>query len=387
MSRVPGPADGGLHQPRVALVHDWLTGMRGGEKVLEAICGLYPDAPLFSLIHARGQVSETIEARQVRTSFVQRLPRATRHYRQFLPLFPAAVELFDLDAFDVVLSTSHCAVKSVVRPGRALHVSYCHSPMRYAWDQFDAYFGPAQVGVTRSRVLRPILAALARWDRTTAGRVDSFVANSRYVAERIRRYYNRESTVVYPPVDTAFYRPDAELCPTRCGLLVVSALVPYKRLDVAIDACRRLGEPLTIVGTGPERERLQAMAGSDVTFLGWQSNEHIRDLYRRSSATLLPGVEDFGMVPVEAQACGCPVVALGDGGAAETVVDGETGVLVLDPSVEAFADGLSRVRTTAFDEGSLRAHALRFSHEQFVTGFQAAVSAAAKARDSRGDTP
>ena len=402
MSRVPRAPETDRRQPRVALVHDWLTGMRGGEKVLEAICGLYPDAPLFSLVHARGNVSETIEARRVQTSFVQRLPSATRHYRQFLPLFPAAVELFDLDGFDVVLSTSHCAVKSIIRPGRALHVSYCHSPMRYAWDQFDAYFGPAQVGGMRSRMLRPVLAALARWDRATAGRVDSFVANSRYVAERIRRYYNRESTVVYPPVDTAFYRPDAEPGPARSGFLVVSALVPYKRLDVAIDACRQVGAPLTVIGTGPERERLQAMAGSEVTFLGWQSDEHIRDAYRRSAATLLPGVEDFGMVPVEAQACGCPVVALGDGGAAETVVDGDTGVLVSDPSVEAFADGLSRVRTMAFDEGTLRAHALRFSHEQFVTGFQAAVTAAAMARDhahaaawhfsqapatDRGDTP
>jgi glycosyltransferase involved in cell wall biosynthesis len=367
---------------RVALVHDWLTGMRGGEKVLEAICDLYPDAPLFSLVHARGQVSPTIEQRRIRTSFVQRLPGATRLYRQFLPLFPSAVELFDLDGFDLVISTSHCAVKSVVRPGRAVHISYCHSPMRYAWDQFGAYFGPAEVGALRSRLLRPVMAGLARWDRATAGRVDSFVANSHYVAERIRRYYNRESTVVYPPVDTAFYGPSDDRRTPRSGFLVVSALVPYKRLDVAIDACRRLGAPLTIVGTGPEHARLQALAGSDVTFLGWRSNEEIRELYRQSAATLLPGVEDFGMVPVEAQACGCPVVALGNGGAGETVLDGRTGVLVFDPSPEAFADGLSLVRSLAFEETSLREHALQFSRERFVTGFQAAVAAASTAREA-----
>jgi glycosyltransferase involved in cell wall biosynthesis len=365
---------------RVALVHDWLTGMRGGEKVLETICDLYPDAPLFSLVHARGQVSPTIERRRIRTSFVQRLPGATRLYRQFLPLFPSAVELFDLDGFDLVISTSHCAVKSVVRPGRAVHLSYCHSPMRYAWDQFGAYFGPAEVGALRSRLLRPVMAGLARWDRATAGRVDSFVANSHYVAERIRRYYNRESTVVYPPVDTAFYGPSDDRRETRSGFLVVSALVPYKRLDVAIDACRRIGAPLTIVGTGPERARLQALAGSDVTFLGWRSNEEIRELYRRCAATLLPGVEDFGMVPVEAQACGCPVVALGSGGAGETVVNGETGVLVVDPSAEAFAEGLNLVRSLAFEETALREHALQFSRERFVIGFQAAVSAASTAR-------
>jgi glycosyltransferase involved in cell wall biosynthesis len=350
--------------------------MRGGERVLEAICELYPDAPLYSLVHARGSVSAAIERHRVYTSFVQRLPAAARHYRHFLPLFPAAVELFDLDGFDLVISTSHCAVKSVVRPGRAVHVSYCHSPMRYAWDQFGAYFGPAQVGTRRSRLLRPVMAALARWDRSTAGRVDSFVANSKYVAERIRRYYNRESTVVYPPVDTAFYRPDDDRLPSRSGFLVVSALVPYKRLDVAIDACRRLGAPLTIAGSGPELGRLQAIAGPDVKFLGWRSNEDVRELYRHATATLLPGVEDFGMVPVEAQACGCPVVALGAGGAAETVVDGTTGVLVSDSSAEAFADGLSRVRELALAVTPLREHALRFSREQFLTGFRAAVSAA-----------
>jgi glycosyltransferase involved in cell wall biosynthesis len=252
--------------------------------------------------------------------------------------------------------------------------------MRYAWDQFGAYFGPSQVGHTRSQLFRPVMAALARWDRTTAGRVDRYVANSRYVAERIRRYYNRESTVVYPPVDTAFYHPADDRRPTRSGFLVVSALVPYKRLDIAIDACRRLGAPLSIVGTGPELGRLQAMAGPDVTFLGWQSNEDIRELYCRSTATLLPGVEDFGMVPVEAQACGCPVVALGSGGAAETVIDGETGALVFDSSAEAFADGLSRVRTLAFDAAALRDHALQFSRDRFLVSFQAAIDSAVEAR-------
>jgi glycosyltransferase involved in cell wall biosynthesis len=185
---------------------------------------------------------------------------------------------------------------------------------------------------------------------------------------------------VYPPVDTAFYRPDANRLATRSGFLIVSALVPYKRLEVAIDACRRLAAPLTIVGTGPERARLEAMSGPAVTFLGWRSDEDIRELYRQSVAALLPGVEDFGMVPVEAQACGCPVAALGQGGAAETVVDGITGVLVADPSVEAFTDGLSRVRSLAVDDDTLRQHAMTFSRERFTTGFLAAVVAARSAR-------
>lgn len=377
--RIPTTTD----KPRVALVHDWLTGMRGGEKVLEAICDLYPQAPIYTLVHERGQVSSAIESHGVRTSFVQRLPAATRRYRQFLPLFPAAVELFDLDDFDVVISTSHCAVKSVVRTGRAIHLSYCHSPMRYAWDQFESYFGPAQIGSTRSRLLRPVMAALARWDRTTAGRVDAFVANSRYVADRIRRYYNRESTVVYPPVDTAFYRPEEARNEPRSGFLVVSALVPYKRVEVAIDACRRLDASLTVVGTGPERARLEASAGPNVRFLGWRSNDEIRRLYQQSTAALLPGVEDFGMVPIEAQACGCPVVALGEGGAAETVIDDATGVLVQNPSTEAFADGLERARRTVFDEAALREHALSFSADRFRTGFQKAVADAIERRPPR----
>jgi glycosyltransferase involved in cell wall biosynthesis len=220
------------------------------------------------------------------------------------------------------------------------------------------------------------MAALARWDRDTAGRVDAFLANSRYVAARIRRYYNRESTVVYPPVDTAFYRPDDARRPPRSGFLVVSALVPYKRIDVAIDACRRLGAPLTVVGTGPELGRLEALAGPDVRFLGWQSNEGIRELYRRSVATLLPGVEDFGMVPVEAQACGCPVVALGTGGAAETVVDGTTGMLVTDGSAGAFAEALREVVDRGFEPEALRQHALGFSRDRFVTDFRDAVTSA-----------
>ena len=360
----------------MALVHDWLTGMRGGEKVLDAICELYPDAPLFSLVHARGSVSRRIEGRRLRTSFVQRLPGATRFYRQMLPLFPSAVELFDLDDYELVISTSHCAVKSVVRPGSAVHVSYCHSPMRYAWDQFEAYFGPAQVGVARHRLLEPVMAALARWDRDTAGRVDSYVANSHYVAGRIRRYYNRRATVVYPPVDTEFYRPADDYRQPRSGFLVVSALVPYKRLEVAIDACSRLRAHLSIVGTGPGLAKLRASAPPEVEFLGWRSDDEIRELYRRSVATLLPGIEDFGMVPVEAQACGCPVVALGLGGAAETVIPGETGVLVDELTPEAFAEGLEQARTATFDPDRLRRHAQTFSKERFLTAFQAAVTAA-----------
>src|SRR6185503_14087114 len=225
--------------PRVALVHDWLTGMRGGEKVLEAICEIFPGADIFTLVYRKGSVSATIERHPIRTSLIQRLPYATTRYPQYLPLFPFAIEQLSLDDYDLVISSSHCAAKSVIVPGRARHLCYCHSPMRYAWDQFDAYFGPARVGAMASRWLyRPMLARMARWDAATASRVGRFVANSQHVAGRIRRYYNREATIVYPPVDTTFYHPDTT--PPGQHFLIVSALVPYKRIDVAIDAARRV---------------------------------------------------------------------------------------------------------------------------------------------------
>ena len=361
---------------RVAIVHDWLTGMRGGEKVLEAICELYPHADIYTLVHVQGSVSERIESHRIRCSAVQRFPGAGRLYRQYLPFFPMMVETFDLDRYDLVISSSHCAAKSVIRRASATHICYCHSPMRYAWDQFEAYFGPAQVGRVKSRLLRPVLAHLARWDAATAGRVDRFLANSQYVAGRIRRYYNRGSTVVHPPVDTTFYRPSASTPAQRPqpSFLIVSALVPYKRLEVAIDACRRVGARLTIVGQGPEEARLRARAGGAVDFLGWRTDEEIRDLYQQAAAVLLPGTEDFGMVPVEAQACGTPVVALAVGGACETVQDQVTGVLVRDDSIAAFAEGLDRVRSLKRDPQTFRAHAERFSRAHFMTSFQQAVA-------------
>jgi glycosyltransferase involved in cell wall biosynthesis len=361
--------------------------MRGGEKVLEAIAELFPDATMHTLLHVRGSVSAPLERHRQRRSFVQWLPSAARHYRQYLPLFPTAIEQFDFDPYDLVISTSHCAAKSVVVPGRARHVCYCHSPMRYAWDQFDSYFGPAQVGRMASRLLRPVLARLARWDAATAGRVDRYVANSHYVAGRIARYYNRESTVVYPPIDTTFYRPDPVRSPEPF-FLIVSALVPYKRLDIAIRACAAAGTALKIVGKGPEQGRLRRLAetvGANVEFSGWLEDEQIRELYQRSLAVLMPGIEDFGMVPVEAQACGRPVVALAEGGAVESVVDGVTGVLVQDPSVEAFAAALRDVSSREFDSAAIRRHAEVFSKARFQAQFRTLVDTPLGSEGERSD--
>jgi glycosyltransferase involved in cell wall biosynthesis len=357
---------------RVALVHDWLTGMRGGEKVLEVLCELYPDAHLYTLLHVPGSVSSTIERHRIHPSFVQSLPFAARLYRRYLPLFPWAIERFRFDGYDLVISSSHCVAKSAVTPASARHICYCHSPMRYAWDQFDAYFGAERVGALASRwVYRPVLNWLAKWDAETAGRVNRFVANSRHVAGRISRYYNRQAAVVHPPVDTDFFQPGAST--PEHHFLIVSALVPYKRIELAIAACARVGAGLRIVGDGPDRTRLEQSAGSGVTFLGPRSGETLRDEYRRARAVLLPGEEDFGIVPVEAQACGTPVVALGRGGALETVKDGETGVLFDEPTVTAMAAALRRVGELCFDGARLHRHAEQFSRERHASGIRSLV--------------
>ena len=359
------------HGARVAVVHDWLTGMRGGERVLEAILDLLPNAQLFTLVHIPGTVSAKLENFRPRQSFLGLLPGSRQHYRRYIGLFPMAIEQFDLDHYDLVLSTSHCAAKSVISSGRARHLCYCFTPMRYAWDQFGAYFGPQRVGAWRSHFYRLVFRQLARWDAQTARRVDRYIAISQHVAARISRYYNREATVVYPPVDTTFYRPNGST--QRSYFLVVSALVPYKRVDLAVEACRLAGVPLRVVGNGPEMPRLQGMAGPDAEFLGTCSDEEIRDLYCKAQALILPGEEDFGIAPVEAQACGIPVVGLAKGGVTETVRDGESGVLVGEPSPIAFAEGIRRTTNTRFDPAGIRENALRFSKARFYAEMRESI--------------
>jgi glycosyltransferase involved in cell wall biosynthesis len=357
---------------RVALVHDWLTGMRGGEKVLEVLCELFPDADLYTLLHIEGSTSPAIERRRITTSFVQHLPLARQRYRHYLPLFPLAIERFDLSAYDLVISSSHCVAKAVRTPAGTRHLCYCHSPMRYAWDQFDAYFGPERVGALASRFFyRPVMSRLARWDAETAPRVQRFVANSRHVAGRIRRYYGREATVVYPPVDTVFYYPSTT--PPDSHFLIVSALVPYKRIDLAIAAVTRSGARLRIVGDGPDRERLERQAGPNVEFAGSVTNEALRTEYQRARAVVMPGEEDFGIVPVEAQACGTPVVALALGGAVETVKPDETGVLFGEPTVDSLTAALARVSTMPVDRAAIRLQAERFGRDRHIAAMRTII--------------
>jgi glycosyltransferase involved in cell wall biosynthesis len=373
---------------RLAIVHDWLTGMRGGERFLEAVCERYPHAELFTLLHVPGSVTPVIERRRIHASAARWLPGVRHYYRKCLLLYPALVEQFDLERFDLVISSSHCVAKSVITRPATVHICYCHTPMRYAWDQFDTYFGRERIGRIGHGLMRGVMASLARWDRDTAGRVDRYLTNSQHVAARIRRYYNRESRVVHPPVDTDFFHP-GPAGPERFAL-VVSGLVPYKRLEVAIDACRLARMPLKIVGTGPERGRLAERAaydGAEVEFIGRVADETLRELYRRAAMTLMTGEEDFGIVPVEAQACGRPVVALARGGALETVVHGETGVLVDRPTAEAFARAIADAADHRFDSSVIRRHAERFGRARFHHELDAAIEDSLAAGSVRLPTP
>ncbi len=360
---------------RVALVHDWLTGMRGGEKCLEVLCEIFPRADLYTLVHVPGSVTPVIEERRVHTSFVQRLPRAQTAYRRYLPLFPAAIESFDLAAYDLVVSTSHCVAKGARRRPGALHVCYCHTPMRYVWDQFDAYFGPGRAGIATRIAAHLTRGMLQRWDVRTAARVDSFIANSAHVRQRIERYYGRDAIVIPPPVDLARFAIDPN--GPRDYFLVVAAFAGYKRIDLAIEAARAAGARLVVVGRGPDAARLERLAdGAPVEFLPWQSAADLARLYARCRALLFPGEEDFGISPLECMASGRPVIALARGGALETVVDGVTGVLVPNSDVDVWAAALRRFDTGAFDPLALRAHALGFDRSVYASRLRAALAAA-----------
>ena len=370
-SREPGIREHGREQSlRTAVVHDWLNGMRGGEKVLEAMLPLLPDPTIFTLFHVPGAVSGSIEAYPIRTSYLNRLPFARTQYRQYLPFFSRAIESFDLSGFDLVVSSSHCVAKSAIAPAGAPHLCYCHTPVRYAYEQFEAYFPE---GRTRFRALKKAaIDRLRRFDIATADRPTRYLANSSAVAKRIRDHYGRESTVCHPSADVSFFSPGS--APRERFLLAVGALVAYKKFENAIEAARIENRPLKIVGRGPEEKRLRALAGSFVTFLADQSPEQLRDLYRTCSAFVQPGEEDFGIAAVEALACGAPVVALARGGVLDIVESGRHGVLYEETGPAALSVALRRAESIRFDYNDLRASALRFTPERFRQQFQQCVS-------------
>jgi glycosyltransferase involved in cell wall biosynthesis len=345
--------------PRLALTTDWLNSFGGAERVLHELLAVWPGAPIYTSVHDPVGLPAECRGWDVRPSFLQRVPGARRRHRALLPLMPYAFESFDLSAYDVVLTAAHACAKGVIAPPHVRTLCYCYTPPRYLWDQYHE--------LTRGVRGRAAVAALATrlrgWDRAAADRIDLFVAISETVAARVRRYYRREPVIVYPPVDTRRFAPDGR--PPDDYLLVVARLVPNKRVDLAVQAASRLGRRLLVVGDGPERRRLEAMAGPTVRFLGIRPDAELAGLYARARAFLFPGLDDFGIAPVEAQAAGRPVVAFGRGGATETVRAGSTGLFFDEPSADALAAAIEALDRHAFDPAECRRNAERFDAAVF----------------------
>ncbi|MFM7319444.1 MAG: glycosyltransferase [bacterium] len=367
----PRPSFSGHFRPsnrplKVALVHDWLTGLRGGEKCLERLCLLFPDATIHTLIHSPGKVGPIIGGMKIRSSPLRHLPRVDRYYRHFLPVMPWAIRQIDVGQVDLVISLSHCVAKAVRVPAGVPHLCYCFTPMRYAWDGRQAYLEKWREGSIKRRLIEALLDSLARWDLAHSAGVTQFIAISRTIRDRIQNNYGRKSMIVYPPVDTDFYTPDPSVVRDDY-YLAASALVPYKKIDQAITACNRLGRRLKVIGSGPEMNRLKAMAGPTVEILGFQPDEVLRDHLRQCRALIFPGDEDFGIVPIESLACGTPVIAFDRGGVAESV-DSSVGEVYPEQSVESLSEAILRFEQKPFDislSNQARARAEAFAREVF----------------------
>jgi len=364
---------------KVALVHDWLTGMRGGEKCLEVACRRYPDAQLYTLLHRKNSTSPAIERMSIQTSGLQRIPAISQFYRYLLPVMPAAIERLRVsNDVDVVMSFSSCVAKGIRSPAGVPHICYCFSPMRYAWHMKDAYFPESStkrglIGSARSAVAATrdhLLSRIKEWDRDSSDRVTHFVANSHNVAQRIQQCYGRDSRVIHSPVDTEFYTPEA--VDRQDFYLYVSALAPYKRVDLAIEACQKMGRKLVVIGSGQLLKKLSRASLKHVEILGWRTDEEIRWYLRRCRALLFPGLEDFGIVPLEAQACGAPVIAYGRGGVVETVLPADretvgTGMFFEEQTADALCDTLLEFESNShwISPQLSRKQAEKFSVENF----------------------
>jgi len=356
--------------PRVAIAHEWLTIPGGSEKVVLEILELFPHAEIFTSVYHPEPWPEAITSRPVHTSFLQRIPGATRHYPKLLPLMDRAFRSFDLRGFDLVISSNHACAKNVRVPAGVPHVCYCHTPMRYAWD--PAFLAAEDLGRVERALLPALTAWLRRVDRKRAAGPTVFVANSSHVAERIRRHYGRDAVVIHPPVEVERFLA-LERRPGD-AYLVFGRLVPYKRAGDAVRACALLPRPLRVAGDGRARAQLEAEAPAGIEFLGFVPDGRMGELLAGSRALLFPGEEDFGIVPVEAQAAGLPVVAYGSGGVRDSVRDGATGVLYEPAGPEALARAIERFESMSFDEGELRAQARRFTPEVFRERFAALVA-------------
>lgn len=347
---------------KIALVHDWLTGMRGGEKVLEILCELFPDATLFTLVHKKNSVSSTIENMKIVTSFLQHLPKSQHKYQYYLPIMPIAIERLNVKPYDIIISSSHAVAKGVIKSSDSIHICYCHTPMRYIWDQYDNYFGRGRASFVVRNAMKLVRKYLQNWDVKSSARVDKFIANSKNVQSRIKKIYQKDSYVIYPPVDTKKFKISKNL---GDYFLIVSALVPYKRIDIAIEAFNELKEKLIIVGTGNEMEKLKRIARENIEFHGWVKDSLLSKYYENCRALIFPGEEDFGIVPLEAMASGKPVIAYAKGGALETVLEDITGVFFREQTKESLIDAVLKINTKKFNAEDIRKHIMKFDREIF----------------------
>ncbi len=346
---------------KAALVHDYLNQYGGAERVVLALHRLFPAAPLYTSIYDRRRMPAAFGTLDIRTSFMQRLPGVSRHHQTYLPLYPFAFESFDLSGYDLVISSSSAWAKSVITPPGTPHICYCHAPMRFAWS-YQTYVAGERVGRPARAVLPALMVLLRLWDVASAARVDEFIANSRAVASRIAKYYRRTATVVHPPVDTGRFAPAPQV---DDYFLIVQRLVPYKRLDLVIDAFNALRLPLKIVGDGRARAELARRAGPTIEFAGRLADDELRTAFARCRAYIVPGEEDFAIAPVEAQAAGRPVIAYAAGGALETVVEGTTGLFFHEQTPAALAAAVRTFETMRFNPAAIRAHALSFDTAVF----------------------
>ncbi|MDD4287452.1 MAG: glycosyltransferase [Candidatus Peribacteraceae bacterium] len=360
---------------RLAIIADWLPTFGGAEHVIAEFHALWPEAPIFTTVARHGHLGPLDQA-DIRTNNLQTWYRLLRRHEVLLPWMPRTIEAIDLREFDVVVSSSHAVAKGIIPPSSAVHVCYCHTPMRYAWEMEEEYLRDFRVPHMLRRAVKRTLKQLRRWDMTTAKRVDRFLANSKTTQERISRVYGRESTVIPPPVSDRFFLPpipDNQSQIPNSYFLAIGRLVPYKRFDLLIGAANALKFPLTIAGTGRDFSRLKALAGPTVQLLGFVPDADLPELYSHARALLLPQIEDAGVVPLEAQACGTPVIALRRGGVLDTVRKDVTGIFFEEQTVAALQEALGRFERAAFDPSAIREHARQFSSTRFRERILSAV--------------
>ncbi len=358
-----------LRNKKIALVHYWLTGMRGGEKVVQSICNIFPDIDIFTLVYDKEKISDIINNHRITTSFIQKLPFAKRKYQNYLPFMPVAVEQFDLSDYDLVISSESGIAKGVLTRPETCHICYCHSPMRYLWNMYFDYMKNEKMGSLKKNFIKWYFNYLRVWDLASASRVDYFVSNSHNVRKRIKKYYRRDAEVIYPPVDIENFKPVRD---KKDYYLIVSQLVSYKRIDLAVEVFNELGLELIIIGEGPEQKKLKKRAKPNIKFLGWVDNSELSKYYSEARAFIFPGEEDFGITPVEAQASGTPVIGYGRGGICETVIDGETGILFNNQDSGSLIEAIKNFESSniGFNQEKILQNSRKFSKDEFEKRFK-----------------